>query len=106
MKTKLTKRLLGFLIKRGYKYCLSSTYFNDSDIAPVAITLKPVIKHPLLQKLPSPYNTYLNLLDGFWTLLFANPDREVFVELSEADFKRYHTLYPTFENLTLTKNLC
>lgn len=90
MKTKLTKRLLGYLIKKGYKYCLSKTFFLENKDTNVGIILKPVKKHPQLQKLPSPYDTYLNITEEPLQMTSEAFGAQVFVELSQADFKKFN----------------
>ena len=90
MKTVLTKRLLGFLIKKGYKYCLSKTSFLDQQHAPsIGIMLKPVRKHPLLQKLPKPYENYFTINQESLSMASGNFDKQVMVELSEKDYQKF-----------------
>ncbi len=85
MKTKLTPRLLGFLIKKGYKYFLSQTTCIDQEDAYVGITLKPVKKHPLLQKLPSPFNAYCNLVQEPVQMALGLHNTRIVVELGWKD---------------------
>ncbi len=89
MKTELTKRLLGFLIKKGYKYCLSKTFFLNQHDTTIGIILKPVKKHPLLQKLPYPYDTYLGITAEVLQMASGTLHTKIFVELNGTDFKRY-----------------
>ncbi|MVN22888.1 hypothetical protein [Mucilaginibacter arboris] len=90
MKTILTKRLLGFLIKKGYKYCLSKTSFIDQQDAPhIGIMLKPVKKHPLLQKLPKPYENYFTITREPLEMASGTSDAQVIVELSEKDYQKF-----------------
>ena len=85
MKTVLTKRLLGYLIKKGYKYCLSKTSLLDHSTQQVGIMLKPVKKHPLLQKLPKPYENYFDITEEPLQFVSGTKNTEVTVELSERD---------------------
>lgn len=92
MKTKLTKRLLGYLIKKGYKYCLSKTFFQEYKDTNVGIILKPVKKHPQLQKLPSPYDNYLNITEEPLQMTSDDFGAQVFVELNQTDYRNFNLL--------------
>lgn len=92
MKTELTKRLLGFLIKRGYKYCLSQiTYINKQDTN-TGITLKPVKKHPNLGNLPRPFQNYYNIIHEPLQMASGMTGSQVWVELSGKDFEKFNSV--------------
>lgn len=61
MKTKLTSQILDFLVKEGYNYCLSQTQTIGKRRVSVEITLTPVRKKPVLEKLPPGFDTYFNI---------------------------------------------
>jgi hypothetical protein len=93
MKTVLTKRLLGFLIKRGYKYCLSQTTSSCEMVASnKTITLKPVKKHPLLGRLPRPFQVYYAIIHEPFQMASGIIGTSVFVELSIKDFENFNRL--------------
>lgn len=93
MKTVLTKRLLGFLIKRGYKYCLSQTISISEMVATNrGITLKPVKKHPLLGKLPNPFQAYYGIIREPFQMASGIIGTSVFVELSTKEFENFNRL--------------
>ena len=81
----LTPRLLGFLIKRGYKYFLSHTSCIDQEDAYIGITLKPVKKHPLLHKLPQPYKAYCNVVQQPALMAMGIINTVIMVELGVKD---------------------
>lgn len=89
MTTKLTPRLLGFLIKRGYKFFLSQTSSINQDDANIGISLKPVKKHPLLQKLPQPFQTYYNIIQEPVQMAFGVFNTLITVELSRKEKEKY-----------------
>ncbi len=88
MKTTLTPRLLGFLIKKGYKYFLSQTTRIDQEDACIAITLKPVKKHPLLQKLPQPFNAYYSITREPFQMASGVENTIIVVDLKQTDAKK------------------
>lgn len=89
MKTKLTTSLLSFLIRKGYKYCLSQTTCLDLPDANICILLKPVKKHPLLQKLPKPFSAYYEIIQEPFRLATEVNNAQVMVELSLMDAKNF-----------------
>lgn len=89
MKTKLTPRLLSFLIKKGYKYCLSQTTCIDQEDAYVGITLKPVKKHPLLQKLPKPFSSYYSIIQEPVQMALGLHNTKIMVELGLKDAEKF-----------------
>lgn len=89
MKTKLTPRLLGFLIKNGYKYFLSQTTRIDQEGACIGITLKPVKKHPLLQKLPEPFSAYCNVIQEPVQMALGVVNTTVMVDLDNRDTEKF-----------------
>lgn len=90
MKTKLTPRLLGYLIKKGYKYCLSQTTCIDQEDAYLAITLKPVKKHPLLPKLPKSFSAYYNILQEPLKMATGINNTRIMVELGLRDVESFN----------------
>jgi hypothetical protein len=91
MTTKLTPRLLGFLIKRGYKYLLSQTSCINQEDAYIGITLKPVKKHPVLQKLPRPFQAYYNIIQEPVQMAFGLNNTSVMVELSSKEQEKFES---------------
>ncbi|RYE33596.1 MAG: hypothetical protein EOP42_08185 [Sphingobacteriaceae bacterium] len=89
MKTKLTPRLLGFLIKKGYKYFLSQTTCIDQEDAYVSITLKPVKKHPLLQNLPEPFSAYCSIFQDPAQMALGIFNTKIVVDLEIKDMKNF-----------------
>lgn len=89
MKTKLTPRLLGFMIKKGYKYCLSQTTYINQEDAYVNITLKPVRKHPLLQKLPKPFSSYYSIIQEPVQMALGIHNTIIMVELGWKDAEKF-----------------
>ncbi|RYE23738.1 MAG: hypothetical protein EOP42_22975 [Sphingobacteriaceae bacterium] len=89
MQTILTKRLLGFLIEKGYTYCLSQISAVDYQDAKVNILLKPVKKHPILHDLPHPYQRYYDLLVEPFLMSSGIAGTQVLVELSTAEAKKF-----------------
>ncbi|WP_299291865.1 hypothetical protein [uncultured Mucilaginibacter sp.] len=92
MKTLLTPRLLGYLIKKGYKFFLSQTTCIDQDDAYVGITLKPVKKHPLLQKLPKPFSAYCSIFYQPFQRVSDKANTKILVELNARDLKNFKNL--------------
>lgn len=89
MRTILTKRLLGFLIEKGYTYCLSQISAIDHQDAKIGILLKPVKKHPVLHDLPKPYQRYYDLLVEPFLMSSGIAGTRVLVELSSAEAKKF-----------------
>ena len=98
MKALLTPRLLGYLIKKGYKFFLSQTTCIDQEDAYVGITLKPVKKHPLLQKLPQPFNNYCSIFKEPLQMVSGLANTMVLVELNAQDLQNFESL----SNLSIT----
>lgn len=85
MKTVLTPHLLGFLIERGYTYCLASTKAISKADASVCITLTPVKVKPQLESMPSGYDTYFKITREPMQMACGIDDTEVYISL---DLKR------------------
>lgn len=92
MKTTLTPRLLSFLIKKGYKYFLSQTIRIDQEDAHVGITLKPVKKHPLLQKLPQPFSAYYSIIQEPVQMASGIKNTAIVVDLLQSDAEKFKSL--------------
>ena len=95
MKKKLTPRLLSFLIRKGYKYCLSQIPCINPEDNAIDITLKPVKKHPLLQKLPEPFSAYYNILLEPLEMTSGLDNTRVMVELNPKDAAKFELVYPS-----------
>jgi len=93
MKAVLTPRLLGFLIKKDYKFFLSQTICIDQEDAYVGITLKPVKKHPLLQKLPHPFSGYCSIFREPLQMIFGIANTRILVELNARDLENFQNLH-------------
>ena len=92
MKTLLTPRLLGYLIKKGYRFFLSQTTCIDQADAYVGITLKPVKKHPLLQKLPKPFSAYCSIFYQPFQSVSDKANTKILVELNARDLENFKNL--------------
>jgi hypothetical protein len=84
MKTVLTPHLLGFLIERGYTYCLAQTQTISKAGAYVGITLTPVKVKPELEGMPFGYDTYFRITREPMQMACGIDDTEVYIKL---DFK-------------------
>lgn len=84
MKTILTPQLLGFLIEKGFTYCLSKTQVNvEADSLEVVLT--PVKVKPLLGNMPSGYDTCFKITREPMKMAYGNSQAEVYMNL---DFKK------------------
>ena len=81
MKTVLTPHLLGFLIERGYTYCLATTKTISKAEASVSITLTPVKVKPQLESMPSGYDTYFKITREPMQMACGIDDTEVYISL-------------------------
>ena len=81
MKTVLTPHLLGFLIERGYTYCLAKTKTISKAEASVSITLTPVKVKPQLESMPSGYDTYFKITREPMQMACGIDDTEVYISL-------------------------
>ena len=81
MKTILTPHLLGFLIERGYTYCLAKTRSISKMNASVRITLTPVKFKPVLQDLPMGYDSYYKITREPMQMASGIDDTEVYISL-------------------------
>lgn len=78
------------MIRKGYKYCLSQTTCINQKDAYIGITLKPVKKHPLLQKLPQPFTAYHNILQEPLQMAFGLHNTKIMVEIALKDIEKFH----------------
>ncbi|HYK77963.1 MAG TPA: hypothetical protein VEV16_13385 [Daejeonella sp.] len=85
MKTPLTPHLLGFLIERGYTYCLAKTRSTSKLSASVIITLTPVKEKPMLETLPLGYDTYFRITREPMQMACGIDDTEIYISI---DLKR------------------
>lgn len=90
MKTPLTPHLLGFLIERGYTYCLAKTRSTSKVNASVIITLTPVKEKPVLENLPAGYDTYFKITREPMQMACGIDDTEIYVSI---DLKRNKSRY-------------
>lgn len=81
MKTVLTPHLLGFLIERGYTYCLAKTQNVSKANASVNITLTPIKIKPQLENLPAGYDTYFKITREPMQMACGIDDTEVYISL-------------------------
>jgi hypothetical protein len=79
MKTILTPHLLGFLIERGYTYCLARTQtdYNGS----VKISLTPVKEKPVLDTLPNDFDTYYKITREPMQMACGIEDTQIYVSV-------------------------
>jgi len=92
MKTILTPHLLGFLIERGYTYCLAKTQVVSKTDASVNITLTPVKVKPELETMPTGYDTYFKITREPMQMACGIDDTEVYISL---DLKQPKSRYQT-----------
>jgi len=90
MKTILTPHLLGFLIERGYTYCLAKTQVVSKTDASVNITLTPVKVKPELESMPTGYDTYFKITREPMQMACGIDDTEVYISL---DLKQSKSRY-------------
>lgn len=89
MKLHLTLDILNFLVNEGYKYCLSATKVVGKKNPIVQIYLTPVVKKPLLRKLPSGFDTYFSLNREPWQMAAGiDSGTKVMVILNQEDIMR------------------
>jgi hypothetical protein len=81
MKTVLTPHLLGFLIERGYTYCLAKTQAISKAEASVTITLTPVKVKPQLEAMPPGYDTYFKITREPMQMACGIDDTEIYISL-------------------------
>jgi hypothetical protein len=81
MKTVLTPHLLGFLIERGYTYCLAKTQTSTQSDSSVNITLTPVKVKPQLECLPLGYDTYFKITREPMQMACGIDDTEIYISL-------------------------
>ena len=81
MITVLTPHLLGFLIERGYTYCLAKTQNISRVDASVKITLTPIKIKPQLDSMPPGYDTYYKLTREPMQMACGIDDTEVYISL-------------------------
>lgn len=81
MKTVLTPHLLGFLIERGYTYCLAKTQNVSKANASVNITLTPIKIKPQLESMPDDYDTYFKITREPMQMACGIDDTEVYISL-------------------------
>ena len=91
MKTILTPHLLGFLIERGYTYCMAQTQNITKADAYVAITLTPVKIKPELESLPNGYDTFFKITREPMQMACGIDDTEVYISLDLKKDKRSST---------------
>ncbi|MBC7744090.1 MAG: hypothetical protein H7096_03225 [Flavobacterium sp.] len=81
MKTVLTPHLLGFLIERGYTYCLAQTQILSKADAFIGITLTPVKVKPRMENMPVGYDTYFKITREPMQMACGIDDTEVYINL-------------------------
>ncbi len=95
MKTILTPHLLGFLIERGYTYCLAKTQLSSKSNAFISITLTPVKVKPQLQELPVGYDTYYRITREPMQMAVGIDDTEVYISLNNKSSDELHDVSRT-----------
>lgn len=103
MKTLPTPRLLGFLIEKGYKYCLFETTCINQHKAYAGITLKPVKKHPLLQNLLYPFNACYSIIREPLQMATGLANTLILVELGFKKFEVFEKSLKEFNKITTIK---
>jgi hypothetical protein len=98
MKTILTPHLLGFLIERGYTYCLAKTQNTSKADASVNITLTPVKVKPGLNNLPLGYDTYFKITREPMQMACGIDDTEVYLNLDLKQDRSRNYEKQTIEN--------
>lgn len=98
MRTLLTPNLLGFLIERGYTYCLAQTQIISRPEASVVITLTPVRIKPELKSLPGQYDNLFKITREPMQMAFGIKDTEVYIKLDVKKDKKPLSLVTSSEN--------
>ena len=94
----LTPRLIDYLIKKGYRYCLSKTvYVNTADTGMV-LMLKPLRVLPQRKRLPQGFHTYFSINNEPQLMAYGISGTMAFMELNDADLQQYSTLHHTIIN--------
>jgi hypothetical protein len=88
MEMLLTPHLLGYLIKKKYRYLLTKTTCTNSGNKQVNIKFEPVKKHPLLHMLPEPFNGYRNISHDLLHVCSSTNDAIVTVELTTRELQQ------------------
>lgn len=94
MKTELTKRLLGHLIRKGYKYYLSKNSPRRLHSTSNSILLRFVKNHPNAHKLPKPYEGYNNNMLEPLKMASGVAGTLITVDLSATQLKSYNAAFP------------
>ena len=81
MKTLLTPYLLGFLIEKGFTYCLARTLTESNSDAYLELTLSPVKIKPDLENLPLEYDTFFKITREPMQMANGIDDTVVYVNL-------------------------
>lgn len=81
MRTLLTPNLLGFLIERGYKYCLAQIQINKKPDTITIVTLTPVKVDPKLEGVPQGYDSYFKITREPMQMAFGVINTEIYLNL-------------------------
>ena len=80
MKTHLTPQLLGFLIERGFTYCLSKTLINPDNNS-CEIILTPTKEKPDAKNLLPGYDNWYKITREPFQMAGGMDDAEVYLNL-------------------------
>lgn len=99
MKTLLTPHLLGFLIERGFTYCLVQTQIISKPDACAVITLTPVRIKPELKNLSGKYEKLIRITREPMQMALGMQDTEVYINLDFKKDKKLSLLRSSSEHL-------
>ena len=97
MRTFLTPNLLGFLIERGYNYCLAKIKISHTPHAITVVTLTPVKYNPGLEALPREYDVFFKMTREPIQMALGVVNTEVYVNLNFKKRRRLSRLNPSIE---------
>ena len=81
MRTLLTPNLLGFLIEKGYIYCLAQIQIDKKPDAFTIVTLTPVKYNPKFEGLPQEYDSYFKITREPMQMSFGVINTEIYLNL-------------------------
>ncbi|QJD94546.1 hypothetical protein HH214_00985 [Mucilaginibacter robiniae] len=84
----LTPKVLGYLIKHGYKYCMAKFELQDSV---VSITLLPAKRKPLLSVLRKKYDHYYSITEEPFQMVsgLIHAGSRIYIKLNKQELQTY-----------------
>lgn len=81
MRTLLTPNLLGFLIEKGYKYCLAQIQVDNDPDTITIVTLTPVKYNPRLEGMTQEYDSYFKITREPMQMALGVTNAEIYISL-------------------------